>query len=66
MGPTWGRYLSRTTILTCILLFVAGVFVGVVTYRQRSDVAEQLLSRRRATTPGRTPPKLRPTSETRS
>jgi cation transporter-like permease len=41
MGPTWGRYLSRTTILTCILLFVAGVFVGVVTYLQRSDVAEQ-------------------------
>jgi uncharacterized membrane protein len=40
-GPTWGRYLSRTTILTCILLFVAGVFVGVVTYLQRSDVAEQ-------------------------
>jgi hypothetical protein len=46
MGPTWGRYLSRTTILTCILLFVAGVFVGVVTYLQRSDVACSRLERR--------------------
>jgi len=41
MGPTWARYLSRTTVLTCLLLFVAGVLLGVVTYLQRSDVLEQ-------------------------
>jgi hypothetical protein len=40
MGPTWARYLSRTTILTCLALFGAGVLLGVVTYLQRSDVAE--------------------------
>jgi hypothetical protein len=41
MGPTWARYLARTTILTCLTLFGAGVLLGVVTYLQRSDVAEQ-------------------------
>jgi hypothetical protein len=35
MGPTWARYLSRTTILTCLALFGAGVLLGVVTCSQR-------------------------------
>ena len=41
MGPMWGRYLSRTMIMTCLVLFVAGVLLGLVTYLQRSDVGEQ-------------------------
>lgn len=41
MGPTWARYLSRTTILTCLVAFVAGLLLGVVTYLQRSAVVQQ-------------------------
>lgn len=35
------RHLSKTTILTCALLFVAGVLAGIVIYIQRSPVVEE-------------------------
>jgi hypothetical protein len=35
------RYLSKTTLLACALLFVAGVLAGVATYAQRSPVVEE-------------------------
>jgi hypothetical protein len=34
-------YLSKAIVLTCALLFVAGVLAGVVTYAQRSPVVEE-------------------------
>jgi hypothetical protein len=35
------RHLSKTTVLTCALLFVAGVVAGIFIYVQRSSVVEQ-------------------------
>lgn len=35
------RYLSKTTVLTCALLFVVGVVAGILIYVQRSPVVEQ-------------------------
>jgi hypothetical protein len=43
MGPTWARYLSRTTILTCLALFGAGVLLGVVTCSQRNAVPDHVV-----------------------
>jgi hypothetical protein len=40
VGPAWTRHLSKTTIQTCVLVFAAGVMVGVVTYLQRSSVLD--------------------------
>jgi hypothetical protein len=35
------RYLSKTTVLTCALVFVAGVAAGIFSYIQRSPVVEE-------------------------
>ena len=35
------RYLSRTTVLTCALLFAAGLVAGILPYSQRSPVVEE-------------------------
>ncbi len=35
------RYLSKTTVLTCALLFVAGAVAGIFIYIQRSPVVEE-------------------------
>jgi hypothetical protein len=40
VGPAWTRHLSKTTIQTCVFLFLVGVVGGVVAYLQRSSVVE--------------------------
>jgi hypothetical protein len=35
------RYMARTTIRTCVLLFAAGVVAGTLRYAQRSSVVEK-------------------------
>ncbi len=40
-GAKTVRYLSKTTVLTCALLFVAGVVAGIFIYIHRSPVVEE-------------------------
>jgi hypothetical protein len=41
--PRTARYLSKTTALTCALLFMAGVVAGTFVYLQRSPVVQERL-----------------------
>ena len=40
-GAKTVRHLSKTTVLTCALVFVAGVVAGIFSYIQRSPVVEE-------------------------
>ena len=45
-----GRYVSKTTVLICVLLFVVGVVVGTISYLERSPVVEERVAGTNAVT----------------